>query len=101
MRNWDFWSDDGNDDKDEYNVNDDDDDNVNDDFDDNNKNQDKHRDDYVALWDHGFIRGRLQKKIIESVIMIIAGGGKGGFAGGDHTPLGFFSNAPNLVVWLY
>ena len=22
-------------------------------------------------------------------------------AGGDHTPLGVFFNAPNLVVWLY
>ena len=32
--------------------------------------------------------------------MIIPGRGGGGFAGGDHTLLGFF-NAPNLVVWLY
>ena len=40
------------------------------------------------------------KKYIESVIMIIPGRG-GGSAGGDHTLLGFFFNAPNLVVWLY
>ena len=34
--------------------------------------------------------GKALKKTIESVIMIIAGGGEGGSAGGDHTPLGFF-----------
>ena len=41
------------------------------------------------------------KKPIESVIMIIPGRGWGGSVGGDHTLLGFFFNAPNLVVWLY
>ena len=42
------------------------------------------------------------KKTIESVIIIIPGWGeRGGFAGGDPTLLGFFSNAPNLVVWFY
>ena len=53
---------------------------------------------------HGSLTGELKegfkKKPIESVIMIIAGGG-GRSAGGDHTLLGFFFNAPNLVVWLY
>ena len=42
------------------------------------------------------------KKTIESVIMIISGRGGGrGSAGGDHTLLAFFFNAPNLVVCLY
>ena len=36
------------------------------------------------------------KKTIESAIMLIPGGGRS--AGGDHTHLGCFSNAPNLVV---
>ena len=39
------------------------------------------------------------KKNIESVIMIIAGGG--GAACGYYTLLGFIFNASNLVVWLY
>ena len=41
--------------------------------------------------------GKALKKTIKSVIMIIAGGG-GGSAVGDHTLLGFFFNAPKLVV---
>ena len=46
-------------------------------------------------------KGRGKKKNIESVIMIIAGRGGERSAGGDRTLLGFFFNAPNLVVWLY
>ena len=44
-------------------------------------------------------KGRGKKKPIESVIMIIPGGG--GVRGWWSNPLRFFFNAPNLVGWLY
>ena len=56
---------------------------------------------YIARIFRDNIREGVKKKTIESVSMIIPDRGGGGSAGGDHTLLGFFFNAPNLVGWLY